>query len=258
MIKLIATDIDGTLLGLNKLMPQNANNIIRKMIAKDILFVPASGRSYSSMENLFSSFIKDIAIIAENGAILDYKGEEFFSKIISKKLIINIVQFLETENTFPIINSRNISYLLPRVLTIKDQILNYCTSLHEIKTFDDIKTDIVSISIWVADGQVQEVCNLLTKTWTDDIIFVITGTHWIDAIPSGVNKGEVLKLLMNKLNITKEEVVAFGDYDNDIEMLELARLSYAMDHASNEVKSHAKSICKPSEILDIIEEIISQ
>ncbi|ONI47203.1 hypothetical protein AN643_00515 [Candidatus Epulonipiscioides saccharophilum] len=257
MIKLIATDIDGTLLGLDKLMPKNANNVIRKMIEKDILFVPASGRSYSSMENLFSPFIKDIAIIAENGGILDYKGEEFFSKIISKKLTENIVKFLEQENTFPIINSRNISYLLPRVLKIKDQILSYCTNLQEIKIVEDIQTDIVSVSIWVADGQVQEVYKLLTEKWTEDIIFVITGQYWIDAIPSGVNKGEALKLLMDKLNIKKEEVIAFGDYDNDIEMLELARLSYAMDHASDEVKSHAKNICKPSEILDIIEEIIS-
>ncbi len=253
MIKLIATDIDGTLLGLTKTMPERADEIITKLIKKGILFVPASGRSYSAIEHLFVPFINDIAIIAENGGVVNYKGKELFTKTLQKDTLIEVMEFLDQDNIFPIINSRYESYLLPQIVTVREKVAHYCTAMKDIDRFEDIEKDIVSVSIWVTDGSVVEVCNELNKRFNDRAMFVATGKFWIDAIPMGVNKGIGLKMLMKKLNIKSSEVMAFGDYNNDIEMLQLAETSYVMDHATDEMKAYGNFVCSPEEIMSEIE-----
>ncbi|ONI46621.1 hypothetical protein AN642_02905 [Epulopiscium sp. SCG-B10WGA-EpuloA2] len=202
-------------------------------------------------------FIKDIAIIAENGGVVDYKGIEFFTKVLPNSILEELISFTDQNNTYPIINTRYISYLFPRIKKHNDKIAHYCTNLKYIEKFSEILGDVVSISIFVEDEKVVPVFEKLQEKWKDEVIFVITGKYWIDIVPRDVNKGNALKELMEKLDIKKEEVMAFGDYNNDIEMLALSEKSYAMNHASSEVKAHAKYICSPDEIMSIIQKEIS-
>ncbi|OOB77030.1 MAG: hypothetical protein BEN19_02760 [Epulopiscium sp. Nuni2H_MBin003] len=258
MIKLIVTDIDGTFLGLKIQMPERAFEVIEKLIKNNVLFVAASGRSYPAIAELFTPFLEDIAIIAENGGIIEYKQQEISLNILPEDVLADMIEFLDKNNTHPIVNSKQTSYIFPRIHAHYGRIEHYCANMKTITGLCQITQDVVSISIFVDDQKVDEVYAKLTKRWGDSVSIVITGTNWIDVVPRGINKGEALAKLMNELNIKSSEVMAFGDYDNDIEMLKLASESYAMPHATEGVKKVAKYTCTPEDIVSIMENIVDK
>ena len=68
---------------------------------------------------------------------------------------------------------------------------------------------------------------------------VVSSVNWIDIMNKNLNKGTAVKRLQNLYNIRKEETMAFGDFNNDIEMLKCAQYSFAMENASDELKKYA-------------------
>lgn len=77
MIKLIATDMDGTLLDDNKQLPKNFDNIVKRLFNKNIRFVISSGRSYCTLKKQFSEYLDDMTFICDNGAYVVDKGKLF-------------------------------------------------------------------------------------------------------------------------------------------------------------------------------------
>ena len=70
MIKLVASDLDGTLLPPSKVLPENLFPLIEKLFDKGIIFAPASGRQLPNLKKLFAPVLDKIAIIAENGGLV--------------------------------------------------------------------------------------------------------------------------------------------------------------------------------------------
>jgi HAD superfamily hydrolase (TIGR01484 family) len=77
------------------------------------------------------------------------------------------------------------------------------------------------------------------KHLENELQVIVSGEHWLDISHSNANKGYALNILQNDLNISKEETMVFGDYNNDLKMIELADFSYAMENAHPNVKKAA-------------------
>ena len=71
----------------------------------------------------------------------------------------------------------------------------------------------------------------------DDVLIKISGKNWLDISESEANKGNALREVQKLLNITKEETLVFGDYHNDIEMLQEAYFSFSMGNAHQDIKN---------------------
>jgi len=93
MIKLIATDMDGTLLKDNKEIDKEIYKLLPKMKKEGIHFVAASGRQRPSLEKSFEGYLKDVTILAENGAYVVHNGEEIYASVMTRELI----DFITTE-----------------------------------------------------------------------------------------------------------------------------------------------------------------
>ena len=88
MIRLIASDIDGTLLPYDEtVMPQRLFPLIRRLRERNILFCPASGRQYHSMRTLFAPVADEMCFLCENGAVLYGPGTEEGAPLLSKTLL---------------------------------------------------------------------------------------------------------------------------------------------------------------------------
>ena len=72
---------------------------------------------------------------------------------------------------------------------------------------------------------------------------VVSGEDWMDLMRPGINKGLAVSALCKSLHITPEECMAFGDYMNDLELLQAAGESYAMANGHEALKAAAKHIC---------------
>ena len=250
MIKLIASDLDGTIL------LQNAQSVddslfetIHKISEKGIIFAPASGRQYNSLKMLFEPVEKDLMYIAENGALVMYKGEVLFKSPMNRKIAMEIVEDIyEHCNCEVLISGLNTAYIKPKAkeyLHRMTSVVKYTTSV--IESFDDIQEDILKVSVCDISG-IKNSEEYFTKKWSDKVLTAVSGELFLDFTANGVNKGTAIKNVQEKLGISPVECMAFGDNYNDIEMLDNVGHSYAMELAVEDIKKHAKYITKSVEM----------
>ena len=90
----------------------------------------------------------------------------------------------------------------------------------------------------------KEISKELDKKLKDKVYYTFSRPVYLEVHSSNVSKAKALSFLLNKYNIRKENVMAFGDNNNDIEMLEIAEISVAVENAENIVKEKAKYITK--------------
>jgi len=87
----------------------------------------------------------------------------------------------------------------------------------------------------------------------------VSGANWVDIADYRANKGEAVKLLQNKLGVGVRETMVFGDFNNDLEMMDRAYFSYAMENAHQNVKMAARFHTKSNNeggVEHILEELI--
>ena len=249
MIKLIASDLDGTILLQNAQSVDNSLfETIHKISEKGIIFAPASGRQYNSLKMLFEPVEKDLMYIAENGALVMYKDEVLFKSPMNRKLAMEIIEDVyEHCSCEVLVSGLNTAYIKPKAkeyLHRMTTMVKYKTSI--VDNFDDIQEDILKVSVCDISG-IKNSREYFTRKWSDKVLTAVSGELYLDFTANGVNKGTAIKNIQEKLGISPDECMAFGDNYNDIEMLDNVRHSYAMELAVEDIKKHAKYITKSVE-----------
>ena len=155
MIRLVASDIDGTLLqGGARALSDELFGLIRVLKKRGILFCAASGRQYRSMRALFAQAEDDIAYLCENGAIV-YRGGSVVSKLAMERAdaLALIGQIQAQEQCEVLISGADTSYLLPKHPDYVDHI-RYFVGNHitRVKRAQDIPEDILKVSAYCRDG----------------------------------------------------------------------------------------------------------
>ena len=232
MIKLIASDLDGTLLrdGALEVAPDTIE-LIKELKEQGILFVAASGRQYPSICNLFSSIKDEIAYIAENGSLAIYNGKILSKTIIDRELSQRIIEaFRCLHMTDFIVSGEQTLYTESTDPAFLNLLLN--------DLIKDINEPFLKIAVYVHTNM-EEAQKRLRDLFESEIKIVTAGNRWIDFIAPGTNKGIALSAMMEHLHISADECMAFGDQYNDVEMLQAAGTSYAMTTAAPGVSAYS-------------------
>lgn len=241
MIKLIASDLDGTLLaeGTQDLPPE-LFDLILELKKKGIHFTAASGRQLSSICSLFKPIGEHISYIAENGALCTCDGELLSVTTIAPDLAQQILKYAKTLSDCKLLVSSTDTCYIESGDEEFYQWIRY--GYHNVTTVVDdlskITAPIIKIAIYDTKHP-QETFDLCHQLLHQKVNVVTAGNHWIDLIPFEANKGVALRTLAEHLGISIEETMAFGDQQNDMEMLRTAGISYAMVKAKPEVKACA-------------------
>lgn len=247
MIKLIASDVDGTLIkdSTPDLYPEMVDTI-RELKEKGILFCAASGRQYESLRNVFRDVADEIAYIAENGAHIRYQNQNISVTPMKREHIEGIMFMLrpyygecEAIISTPngsLVESRNEDFL--RLITY-----GYHNAFRQVEDVLKVDETIIKIAIY-RKGSIRKLGEeLFIPKWQDKVKACMAGEEWVDFMDSSVDKGNGLKILEDYLKIDRQETMAFGDNNNDIGMIQAAGYSYAVDTAVDEVKQAAGGIC---------------
>lgn len=248
MIKLIASDVDGTLVKdssplIYKEIPEA---IIKLKKEKKIQFTVASGRSYHSIWNMFRAVEDEIAYIAENGAQIVYQGKTVFLKEMNRKDAEDIVKMYRqyANQCECIVSTPDGTLMETDNREFIELIRNGYRNKFEI--VDDVlatELPIIKVSIYQKEGIRQLGEEILIPAFEDRVKGTMAGEQWVDFMDKSVDKGDALRFLQNYLGVTREETMAFGDNNNDIGMLQAAEESYAVENARDIVKASAKHIC---------------
>ena len=116
MVKFVASDLDGTLL-LNgaQSVDESAIQYINKLVDKGVIFAPASGRQITSLKRLFGAVSDKLAYIAENGALVEYKGETIGKTAMDRKLALEIIEdVIEQPNCEVLVSGEHTAYIKPK------------------------------------------------------------------------------------------------------------------------------------------------
>ena len=261
MIKLIASDLDGTLLqgGAQQLSPR-AVSLIHELTQKGIYFVAASGRQYSNERRLFSPIRDEISYIAENGSICIHQGKVISRTVIEDGLARRIIREIKKEKNFDILVSREDTCLIEdKNPAFTNHILNVVKNKTEIvEDLLQARGPFLKIAICnMSDGPhiIDKYLKYLQDLFGSELKVVTSGNIWIDFIAPGTNKGAALSRLMELFHIKPEECMAFGDQYNDVEMLELVGTSYAMSNAAPGIAYHASYVT--DSVKDVLEDVLA-
>lgn len=266
MIKLIITDMDGTLLNNNHEIDDEFWPLLEKLKEKNILFTVASGRPYYNLAKKFENVKENIMFIAENGSLVIYKEKEIFSSIISKEDIKRIKNICKRiTGIVPIYCAKDHayiekSYFIAYEQLINDEVAKYYNNMKIIENIEDIDEKFIKVAICDSLGSETNSYPIL-KEYENIYQIVLSGKVWADISNLGTNKGVAIKEIQNKLNISYEETMAFGDYLNDLEMMKHGKYSFAMKNAHKDLIKVANFITKDDNdnlgVINTIKEIIS-
>lgn len=247
MIKLIASDVDGTLIkdSTPDLYPEMVE-VIRKLKERNVLFCAASGRQYASLRNVFREVAEDIAYIAENGAHIRYRDENISVVPMKRQDVEDLMTALRPYygKCETIISTAQGSLIESKDKDFLDLMTyGYRNSFRQVEDVLAEPVDIIKIAIY-CKGSIRSLGeNILIPAFCDRLKACMAGEEWVDFMDKSVDKGNALKALEQYLGVSREETIAFGDNNNDIGMMQAAGKSYAVENAVEEVKAAADEIC---------------
>ena len=244
MIKLIASDLDGTLLqnGAQSLDP-SILPIIQKLKEKGIHFVAASGRQYFNLQNLFSEVKDDISYICENGALYVHQDKVHIPHMIAPATVRHIIEEVHKRQDCDLtISCEDHMY-------IEAHSQAFYHHMHDVIGNDIVRTDnllsiiqpAMKMAIFNAQG-IAPIADHYKEMFHDEVTVVTSGNDWVDFIPKEVHKGAALEKIMAEMSVAPEECMAFGDQWNDIEMLKLAGTSFAMANAVPGISDYCTNV----------------
>ncbi|CAM3911379.1 Cof-type HAD-IIB family hydrolase [Smaragdicoccus niigatensis] len=242
-LRLVVSDMDGTLLDEQRHVPDEFWPVLDEMRRRGILFVPASGRQYATLSTLFEQVTDGLAFIAENGAYVVVDDAELTSSTLDPGFVRAVVTALRTlDESYDIgivVCGKKSAYVERTDQAFLDEANQYYVKLAHVDDVLAVDDQILKIAIYdFADAETSTAPRLEQFRETHQV--VVSGEHWIDLMASDVNKGHAVKALQEKFGITPAQTVAFGDYLNDLEMLDAAEHSYAVENAHPAVLERAR------------------
>ncbi|OOM74453.1 flavin mononucleotide phosphatase YbjI [Clostridium puniceum] len=243
MIKLIVTDMDGTLLDENGHLPDGFTDILDRLRANDIKLVAASGRPYYTLQTNFGPIGKYLSFICENGALVVDNSKVTYESVIDNNIVAEVLDTSkQIDNNVIILCSANCAYVENCSEEHLSEIKKYYTSLEIVDDLTKVTNPIYKITICNLENSHENLNTFFKPKFKDKLNVVGSGEIWIDISNKNANKGTALQSLMNTYNVSKEETMVFGDYYNDIEMLEQAEYSFVMENAPEDMKQYGKYI----------------
>ena len=244
-IKLIAIDLDGTLLNDDTKITDYNKSILKKLSDKGIEIVIATGRPISAMDFYYKELQNNSESIVFNGAmIVDKNFNCIFSSPLENNIVHNIINLYKEKY----INNTSLNiYSVKKYIVAKD---NFKFQTHTEKV--DIKNKVIGLENFNNNMEVQKMIIfgendiLIDVKKTIDNLFTVhtsfSDPHFLEILAVNINKANALKWLCDKKGIDRNSVIAFGDNYNDMEMIEFAGVGVAMGNAENYVKNNAKYI----------------
>ena len=272
MYKMVAVDLDGTMLNSYGEVTENTKRVVKQTIKKGTEVVIASGRTIDSIKEIAKDIGASKYIIAGNGAVLyDTKTDKIlYENYIPLNKALEIIDICEQNSIYYNVYTNksiiadslryNVLYYYKENLkkddskktsiTLVDNIPNYIKEMKNEKIMKIIVCDItksvfnsiIKMFMPVQDIDVLDVSYITRKIIKHGSTQIPIEYYYTEISMKEVNKWNAIEYLINKLNIKKEEVITIGDNMNDKEMIEQAGLGIAMKNGGPRITEVADFI----------------
>ena len=246
-IRLVATDIDGTLVkDSSPEVDPEIPKVFRELCKRGVLCCVASGRQYYSIRAMFADVADEIIYIAENGAHIVYRGRDLSVTDMDQQEAVEIIEKLRTYG-----EGYDFVVSTPEGSLIESQSEDFISLIRDsyhnkMRVVPDVLAEqprIIKTAMRHA-GSIRDIAEQeLIPVWKDRVKVCMAGEEWVDFMDASVDKGNAIRFLQDYFKVTPEETMTFGDNENDIGLMRAAGESYAVANAREPVKQSAKHIC---------------
>lgn len=255
-LRLAAVDMDGTLLDDDKNFPPGMDELLDQMDARGVIFAPTSGRQVWTLIDMFPGR-PGMTVIGENGGIVMRDGVEVSSHPVDTPTVREVIRLVRDATSGPdgidgglVMCGKQFAYVertdegfvegvMPyyhRTKRVEDQ--NAIIDAIEAGQIDDA---IVKLAVYVI-GPVEPLAQATLANFADTHQYAISGANWADLQVQGVDKGSAVRDLQRFLGVERAQTAVFGDAGNDLSMMGVADLSFAMANASQDVIEAARFV----------------
>ncbi|MNO17086.1 putative phosphatase YwpJ [compost metagenome] len=233
MFKLVALDVDGTLLNDKYQITERTVRVVRGVVETGARIILCTGRSPISLNAIQHKLgIKEPCIVHNGSAILSSDGEVIRAVDYSMQELLLMINFCRKENIH--FNACTVNEIYVESEGYEEQYRKYFLKPNRINDLLSLNEPIVKFSIYAKESDIER---FLKQDWnTSEMLSIVrAGKTFVDIMMKGVSKGNALLHLAESLNYKSKDIVAIGDQHNDIEMLRCAGLGIAMGNAPEEV-----------------------
>jgi Cof subfamily protein (haloacid dehalogenase superfamily) len=252
-IKIIATDLDGTLLDKEGRLSRENYDAIAELGKRGVLVVPITGRAKGEVPEELINHPSVRYIITSSGAVLeDFDTGERIENNIPKEKVLEIRNILENYDVYLTPHIGGETYVNPEPV-LNEGVADYFNMSYEyMRIFLSTakKADVMSIMggehsvemlpIFYHDPKQKLICE--RKIGELGLTVSASDVRSSEIIAPTASKGNMLSLLCQKLKVNPDELITVGDSRNDLSMMTVTPNSYAVENASRELKSAAKNI----------------
>ena len=264
MIKLVAIDMDGTLLNSKKELLEETKQYFKDFHKKETetLLVLCTGRPETGIR----PYLKDLGYLEENHYIISQNGANIYESRTGKRVMDAFLDSAAIQKWIELGKKHGISvmgagvdyyYCFDQEPTewMEFDVKLVSGKLKRIPTKESLNTDFYKILLMGDEEQLNEFETFIPQEWRDEFYVVRSQKYLVEVLTKGVNKAFGLEKLAKELIIQPSEIAAIGDAANDIEMLEYAGLAIAMGNASEEVKAISDIVTDTNENNGVIKAI---
>jgi Cof subfamily protein (haloacid dehalogenase superfamily) len=232
-IRLIASDMDGTLLDEQKRVNDDFWPLIEELHERGVTFCPASGRQYASLREQFADIAEDLVFVAENGTyVVDgATGQEVSSDCLDLSDAKEIITHLrDVPGTHLVLCGKRSAYV-ESVASFGGEVEPYYHALQEVDDLLSVEgEEVLKVAVFDTINSETNAAPALEK-FRDRHQVVVSGAHWVDVMTPTANKGAGLRQIQARLGVSEDQTMVFGDFLNDVEMMGAATYSFAMANA---------------------------
>lgn len=263
-IKLVAVDEDGTFLRDHKHYDtQRFGRVFERMERAGVHFVVATGNQRYQVESLFPAHAHRMGIVAASGAYVIDGGEEVFLAHASDEAVARMIDACHKEPDVPFAMLGVAGTYVERGASREffDDMALYSTRIAWVDNFSDVEDKILMFSSVVDESRVEQEIERYRTVVGKHMDVTGAGDGYFDVICPRVNKAVGLGHLLERYGIEPSECIAFGDSDNDLDMLRFVGRSYAMQNAPDNVKAAADCIappCTEDGVLQVLDELFPE
>jgi Cof subfamily protein (haloacid dehalogenase superfamily) len=262
-IRLIACDLDGTLLRDDHSLPPGFWDLAEELERRGIAFCPASGRQYENLLALFKPIAARTIFIAENGSLVAGRGSDLLVSGMSEEVVPDLIR--TARGLHPdgkagcVLSGRRSAYIeRDEPWFRKAASLGYLR-LEWVPDLMAVRDTGLKMAFFDQESS-ERLIEPAFAPFRDRVQVVVTGAYWLDIMPLGVNKAVGVRAVQKALGVTREQTMVFGDYLNDLEMMDAGAWSYAMANAHPALAARARFRAPSNEqdgVLQVIRELLA-
>ncbi|MFJ4002215.1 Cof-type HAD-IIB family hydrolase [Streptomyces sp. NPDC090023] len=245
-IRLVVTDMDGTLLDDDKCPPDTLWPLLAELRRRDVLFSPASGRQYATLAREFAEVAEGMVFIAENGTYVVRDGVELSSDPLDAASAADLARTVRGlaalgVDAGAVVCGKRAAYVERTDEAFLAEVRKYYVEHRVVEDVTAVEDEIIKVAVYDF-GSAETGAAPALAPYADSHQVVVSGAHWVDVMNRTANKGAALRGLQRELGITPAQTMVFGDYLNDLEMLDAADWSFAMANAHPDVIRRARHL----------------